>query len=129
MLSNQLAHTCWLLDPDIAILSRYEKLLGEMLNHLERQPRNRQRRVAWLTLCEPLLDGLGLVLLAHFRRLFPLFFKWLHADDDETVLLVRLSFNEILYGETDCYNFDAFSIKCLQVLLFDSSHLTWTVGL
>lgn len=73
---------------DIAILCRYEKLLGEMLNHLERQPRNKQRRVVWLTHCEPLLDGLGLLLLAHFRRLFPLFFKWMHADDDETVLLV-----------------------------------------
>ncbi|XP_047961924.1 uncharacterized protein At2g39910 [Salvia hispanica] len=65
-----------------------EKLLSEMLNHLERQPRNKQRRVVWLTHSEPLLDTLGLVLLAHFRRLFPLFFKWMHADDDETVLLV-----------------------------------------
>ncbi|KAL1535551.1 hypothetical protein AAHA92_28315 [Salvia divinorum] len=65
-----------------------EKLLSEMLNHLERQPRNKQRRVVWLTYSEPLLDTLGLVLLAHFRRLFPLFFKWMHADDDETVLLV-----------------------------------------
>lgn len=68
---------------------RYEKLLNEMLNHLERQPRNKQRRIAWLTHCEPLFNGLGLILLAHFRRLFPLFFKWMHADDDETVLLVR----------------------------------------
>ncbi|KAL0299247.1 UNVERIFIED_CONTAM: hypothetical protein Sradi_6584500 [Sesamum radiatum] len=70
-------------------LIRYEKLLNEMLNHLERQPRNKQRRIAWLTHCEPLFSGLGLILLAHFRRLFPLFFKWMHADDDETVLLVR----------------------------------------
>ncbi|KAL0317115.1 UNVERIFIED_CONTAM: hypothetical protein Sangu_2125800 [Sesamum angustifolium] len=69
--------------------SWYEKLLNEMLNHLERQPRNKQRRIAWLTHCEPLFSGLGLILLAHFRRLFPLFFKWMHADDDETVLLVR----------------------------------------
>ncbi|KAL0303810.1 UNVERIFIED_CONTAM: hypothetical protein Sradi_6249100 [Sesamum radiatum] len=68
--------------------SWYEKLLNEMLNHLERQPRNKQRRIAWLTHCEPLFSGLGLFLLAHFRRLFPLFFKWMHADDDETVLLV-----------------------------------------
>ncbi|GER34956.1 ARM repeat superfamily protein [Striga asiatica] len=66
----------------------YEKLLNEMLNHLERQPRNKKRRIAWLTYCEPLFNCLGLVLLAHFRRLFPLFFKWMHADDDETVLLV-----------------------------------------
>lgn len=68
--------------------SWYEKLLNEMLNHLERQPRNKERRVVWLKHIEPLLDGVGLVLLAHFRRIFPLFFKWMHADDDETVLLV-----------------------------------------
>ncbi|KAL3647345.1 hypothetical protein CASFOL_008313 [Castilleja foliolosa] len=68
--------------------SWYEKLLNEMLNHLERQPRNEKRRIAWLMHCEPLLHGVGLLLLAHFRRLFPLFFKWMHADDDETVLLV-----------------------------------------
>lgn len=71
---------------------RYEKLLSEMLNHLERQPRNTQRRISWLKHCEPLFNGLGLILLAHFRRLFPLFFKWMHADDDETVSLVRLFF-------------------------------------
>lgn len=73
----------------IDISCRFEKLLNEMLNHLERQPRNKQRRTAWLTHIEPLFNVLGLLLLAHFRRLFPLFFKWMHADDDETVLLVR----------------------------------------
>ncbi|XP_019259700.1 PREDICTED: uncharacterized protein At2g39910 isoform X2 [Nicotiana attenuata] len=66
----------------------YEKMLNEMLSHLERQPRNKERRIAWLQHIEPLFNGLGLVLLAHFRRLFPLFFKWMHADDDRTVLLV-----------------------------------------
>ncbi|KAJ6322682.1 hypothetical protein OIU77_012512 [Salix suchowensis] len=66
----------------------FEKMLNEMLGHLERQPRNKDRRVAWLTFVEPLLHGIGLVLVAHFRRIFPLVFKWLHADDDETVLLV-----------------------------------------
>ncbi|CAI0443473.1 unnamed protein product, partial [Linum tenue] len=60
-----------------------------MLSHLERQPRNKERRVAWLTFVGPLFQSIGLVyLLAHFRRLFPLFFKWIHADDDQTVLLV-----------------------------------------
>lgn len=68
--------------------SWYEKLLNEMLSHLERQPRNKERRNAWLKHITPLLNGLGLVLLAHFRRIFPLFFQWMHADDDETVLLV-----------------------------------------
>lgn len=62
-----------------------------MLNHLERQPRNKGRRVVWLRHIEPLFNGVGLVLLAHFRRIFPLFFKWMHADDDETVLLVRVN--------------------------------------
>ncbi|XP_033509739.1 uncharacterized protein At2g39910 isoform X1 [Nicotiana tabacum] len=66
----------------------YEKMLNEMLSHLERQPRNKERRIAWLQHVEPLFNGLGLVLLAHFRRLFPLFFKWMHADDDRTVVLV-----------------------------------------
>ncbi|CAK7325800.1 unnamed protein product [Dovyalis caffra] len=68
----------------------FEKMLNEMLGHLERQPRNKDRRVTWLTCVEPLLHGVGLVLVAHFRRVFPLFFKWMHADDDETVLLVRM---------------------------------------
>ncbi|KAG8644976.1 hypothetical protein MANES_10G018500v8 [Manihot esculenta] len=66
----------------------FERMLNEMLSHLERQPRNKDRRVAWLTFIEPLLHSVGLVLLAHFRRIFPLFFQWMHADDDETVLLV-----------------------------------------
>lgn len=72
----------------ISSLSRYEKLLNEMLSHLERQPRNKERRIAWLKHIDPLFNSVGLVLLAHFRRIFPLFFKWMHADDDETVLLV-----------------------------------------
>ncbi|CAH9099956.1 unnamed protein product [Cuscuta europaea] len=66
----------------------YEKLLNEMLSHLERQPKNKERRIAWLTHVDSLFGGVGLVLLSHFRRLFPLFFQWMHADDDDTVLLV-----------------------------------------
>lgn len=66
----------------------FERMLNEMLSHLERQPRNKERRVAWLNCIEPVFDAVGLVLLAHFRRIFPLFFVWMHADDDETVLLV-----------------------------------------
>ncbi|GFY82138.1 ARM repeat superfamily protein [Actinidia rufa] len=66
----------------------FEKILSEMLSHLERHPRNKERRISWLKHIEQLFNVVGLVLLAHFRRLFPLFFQWMHADDDETILLV-----------------------------------------
>ncbi|KAL6873847.1 hypothetical protein ACP4OV_013929 [Aristida adscensionis] len=66
----------------------YDRMLSEMLGHLERQPLNKERRIAWLTLIGPVFDAMGLFLLAHFRRLFSLFFQWMHADDDKTVLLV-----------------------------------------
>ncbi|GLT93009.1 hypothetical protein SLE2022_108160 [Rubroshorea leprosula] len=74
----------------------FERMLNEMLSHLERQPRNKERRVAWLKFIEPILNAVGLVLLAHFRRFFPLFFLWMHADDDETVLLVLKRVHAVL---------------------------------
>ena len=67
--------------------------MNEMLGHLERQPRNKERRMAWLTFVEPLLNALGLFLLAHFRRIFPLLFQWMHSDDAQTVLLVMFLFH------------------------------------
>lgn len=70
-------------------------MLNEMLSHLERQPRNKERRSAWLKSVESLFNGVGLVLLAHFRRIFPLFFQWMHADDDDTVILVSI----FIYGK------------------------------
>ncbi|XP_058787569.1 uncharacterized protein At2g39910 [Vicia villosa] len=66
----------------------FERMLNEMLSHLERQPRNKERRIAWLKSVDLLFNGVGLVLLAHFRRIFSLFFQWMHADDDDTVILV-----------------------------------------
>ncbi|KAL6977440.1 hypothetical protein U1Q18_026239 [Sarracenia purpurea var. burkii] len=74
----------------------FERMLSEMLSHLERQPRNKERRVAWLRHIEQLFNVVGLILLAHFRRLFPLFFQWIHADDDETVLLVLERVHEVI---------------------------------
>lgn len=65
-------------------------MLNEMLSHLERQPRNKERRIAWLKSVDSLLNGVGLVLLAHFKRIFPLFFQWMHADDDDTIILVSI---------------------------------------
>lgn len=63
-------------------------MLNEFISHLERQPRNKDRRIAWLRYADSLFNGVGLVLLAHFRRILPLFFQWMHADDNETILLV-----------------------------------------
>lgn len=71
-----------------------------MLSHLERQPRNKERRVAWLKHIDQLFNVMGLVLLAHFRRIFPLFFKWMHADDDETTLLVRIDYSSLHEGDS-----------------------------
>ncbi|WVZ07007.1 hypothetical protein V8G54_020353 [Vigna mungo] len=62
-------------------------MLNEFISHLERQPRNKDRRIAWLKYADSLFNGVGVVLLAHFRRIFPLFFQWMHADDDETITL------------------------------------------
>ncbi|KAI7734177.1 hypothetical protein M8C21_022086 [Ambrosia artemisiifolia] len=74
----------------------FEKVLNEMLSHLWRQPRSKERRIAWLKHIEPLFCGMGIVLLGHFRRLLPLFFKWLHADDDASVLLVLDSIKTVI---------------------------------
>ncbi|KAL6603219.1 hypothetical protein ACP70R_043580 [Stipagrostis hirtigluma subsp. patula] len=74
----------------------YDRMLSEMLGHLERQPLNKERRIAWLTLIGPVFDAMGLFLLAHFRRLFLLFFQWMHADDDKTVLLVLEQIHAII---------------------------------
>ncbi|XP_073105019.1 uncharacterized protein At2g39910 isoform X1 [Elaeis guineensis] len=68
--------------------SWFERMLSEMLAHLERQPFNKERRTAWLAFIEPVFDAMGLFILAHFRRIFALFFQWMHADDDKTVILV-----------------------------------------
>lgn len=74
----------------------FERILGEMLGHLERQPLKKERRIAWLLHIEPLFDAMGLVLLAHFRRIFSLFFQWMHADDDRTILLVMQRLHSII---------------------------------
>ncbi|KAK9124391.1 hypothetical protein Sjap_013993 [Stephania japonica] len=66
----------------------FEKIMNEMLGHLERQPRNKGRYTAWLELIDPVFECMGLVLLAHFRRIFPLLLHWVHSDDDKIVLLV-----------------------------------------
>lgn len=71
-------------------------MLNEMLGHLERQPFKKERRIAWLAQIEPVFDVMGLFILAHFRRIFNLFFQWMHADDEETILLVRSKGNAVI---------------------------------
>ncbi|RZC90627.1 hypothetical protein C5167_016366, partial [Papaver somniferum] len=67
---------------------RFERMMNEMSSHLERQPRHKDRRNSWLELIEPVFNSMGIVLLAHFTRNFPLLFQWMHADDDRIVILV-----------------------------------------
>ncbi|XP_020578500.1 uncharacterized protein At2g39910 [Phalaenopsis equestris] len=76
--------------------SWFDRMLNEMLAHLERHPFNREHRIAWLNLIEPVFNAMGLVLLMHFHRIFPLFFQWLHTDDDETILLVLERIHSII---------------------------------
>lgn len=63
-------------------------MLNEMLSHLERQPRNKERCITWLKSADSLFNGVGIMLLAHFRRIFPLLFQWMHADNNEIIILV-----------------------------------------
>lgn len=66
----------------------YGEILNEMLGEMERHTGDKECRTIWLQHIEPLIEAMGLVILAYFRRLFPLFFHWLHAKDDATVILV-----------------------------------------
>ncbi|KAG6549634.1 hypothetical protein Mapa_008612 [Marchantia paleacea] len=67
--------------------SWYRQFLGEMLLELERHRDDQARRVIWLQEITPLIEAMGLVLVAHFSRLLPLLYYWLHAPDDLTCLL------------------------------------------
>ncbi|KAH9303987.1 hypothetical protein KI387_008391, partial [Taxus chinensis] len=66
----------------------YRELLDAMLGEMERHSADKERRIIWLQHIEPLFEAMGLVILAFFKRLFPLLFHWLHAKDDTTVILV-----------------------------------------
>eukprot|EP01018_Ginkgo_biloba_P022753 Gb_12768 [translate_table: standard] len=70
----------------------YRKILDEMLGELERHSEDKEHRIIWLQHIEPLFEAMGIVIVAYFRRLFPLFFHWLHAKDDATVILVLQRF-------------------------------------
>ena len=69
--------------------NRYRSILNEMLGELERNQRNPIWYTIWLHHVGDLFDAMGLVLVAHFRRLLPLLFFWAHTADDSVVLLVR----------------------------------------
>ena len=51
---------------------------------------DKERRISWLRHIQPVFQIMGLFLLAHFKRIFNLLFQWIHANDDETLILVIL---------------------------------------
>lgn len=66
----------------------YRSILNEMLGELERHQSDATRFTVWLQHISKLLEAMGLLLVAHFKRLLPLLFLWLHAPDDSITLLV-----------------------------------------
>jgi len=52
----------------------YGEIFNEMLGEMERHIGDKEHCTVWLQHIEPPIEGMGLVILAYFRRLFPLFF-------------------------------------------------------
>lgn len=50
----------------------------------------------WLQLVTPQFESMGIMLVAHFKRLLPLLYYWLHAQDEETQLLVLTNLRTII---------------------------------
>lgn len=67
---------------------RYRRTFCDMLDELERHLDDQDRRIAWLETIKPQLEAMGLVLVAHFKRLLPLIYGWLHAPDDMSCISV-----------------------------------------
>lgn len=67
---------------------RYGAIMQEMLEDLDRHRSDETRRIVWLQLVTPQFEAMGIVLVAHFKRLLPLFYYWLHAQDETTQILV-----------------------------------------
>lgn len=74
----------------------YRNILNEMLGELERHQLDSARFKIWLQYVDKLFAAMGLLLVAHFKRLLPLLFPWLHTSDDSITLLVLNSFNVII---------------------------------
>lgn len=72
--------------------------MKEMLEELQRHRSDRLRRVTWLQSVTPQFEVMGIVLVGHFKDLLPLFYDWLHANDEPTQQLVinTLSFTSCL---------------------------------
>lgn len=66
--------------------------MKEMLEDLDRHRSDKARRTVWLQIVTPQLESMGIFLVAHFRRLLPLLYHWLHAQDESTQLLVIIYF-------------------------------------
>ena len=72
--------------------NRYGAIMKEMLEDLERHRNDKARRVVWLQLVTPQFESMGIVLVAQFKRLLPLLYYWLHAQDETTQILVFIHF-------------------------------------
>ena len=56
---------------------------------MERHPEDVNKCLAWMQHLARLMDALKLIVVCHLARLLPLLFKWAHAHDTETVVMVR----------------------------------------
>ncbi|KAI5074788.1 hypothetical protein GOP47_0010749 [Adiantum capillus-veneris] len=66
----------------------YRNILNEMLSELERHQLDAIYFKVWMENIGSLFEAMGLVLVAHFKRLLSLLFLWLHTSDDSITLLV-----------------------------------------
>lgn len=67
----------------------YDHIMDVTISDMERRSDQKNRRLFWLKNgLLPLLDTMGLIIVAHFKRLLPLLCLWLRDSDDQSVLLV-----------------------------------------
>ncbi|MCO5594851.1 hypothetical protein L7F22_048885 [Adiantum nelumboides] len=65
----------------------YRNILNEMLGELERHRLDATYYRVWMENVDRLLEAMGLVVVAHLKRLLTLLFPWLHTADDSLTLL------------------------------------------
>ncbi|KAG0562890.1 hypothetical protein KC19_9G180200 [Ceratodon purpureus] len=89
----------------------YGAIMKEMLEDLDRHRSDETRRIVWLQLVTPQFESMGIVLVAHFKNLLPLFYYWLHAQDETTQLLVLSNLRTIIRSTWPRIPFHALRIQ------------------